>query len=65
MNWGPTDRTTLTYHTYQSEQEFANKYKYFIDRLATKKDEWNNIVKDKPSYMNFLKENIYNENSSS
>lgn len=63
MNWGPTDRTTLTYHTRNTEQEFKNKYKYFIDRLSTRKEQWNKIVEDKPSYIDFLKENIHNENS--
>ena len=65
MNWGPTDKTSLLYHTFSYEQEFKNKYKYFIDRLQTRKDEWNKIVENKPSYINFLKDNIYNENSTS
>ena len=63
MNWAPSDITTLGYHNYMSKDKVKEFFNHFITRLDTKKSNWNKIVENKSTVINFLKENIYNENS--
>ena len=63
MNWGPTDLPSLLYHDYTNLQSLTKEWQPFIERLDKRKEEWKKIVKNKPTLFQFLKDNIYNEDS--
>ena len=60
MNWSPTDLTTILYNIGKNKEQFKNENDIFIERLNKRKNDWNNIVKNKQSLYEFLKTNIYN-----
>jgi tryptophan halogenase len=63
MNWSPTDLTTAMYYdNVQKINEYKEGWMPYIKQIDERKKMWNEIVKDKLSLFEFLKENIYNEN---
>jgi len=63
MNWAPTDLFSLQYRNQMTEEELFELYQSCIENLENKKRNWNYIVERYKSNIEFLKENIYNENS--
>jgi tryptophan halogenase len=64
MNWSPTDLTTVTYlNDIQNIDEYKKEWIPYIKQIEKRKEIWNEIVKNKPSVFEFLRDNIYNENS--
>ena len=63
MNWSPTDLTTVMHiNNMQNIKEYKESWMPYIKQIDERKKMWNEIVKDKLSLFEFLKENIYNEN---
>jgi tryptophan halogenase len=64
MNWSPIDLTTaMRYDNVQTINEYKESWTPYIKQIDERKKMWNEIVKDKPSLFEFLRDNIYNENS--
>jgi hypothetical protein len=64
MNWSPIDLTTaMRYDNVQTINEYKQIWTPYIKQIDERKKMWNEIVKDKPSLFEFLRDNIYNENS--
>jgi len=64
MNWSPIDLTTaMRYDNVQTINEYEQIWIPYIKQIDERKKMWNEIVKDKPSLFEFLRDNIYNENS--
>jgi tryptophan halogenase len=64
MNWSPIDLTTaMRYDNVQTINEYKESWIPYIKQIDERKKMWNEIVKDKPSLFEFLRDNIYNENS--
>lgn len=63
MNWGPIDKITASLIEQKTLENIKNDWIKVIERLELRKEKWNKIVQNKPSLFNFLKDNIYNENS--
>jgi hypothetical protein len=64
MNWSPTDLTTAMYFdNVQKINEYKESWMPYIKQIDERKKIWKETVKDKPSLFEFLRDNIYNENS--
>jgi tryptophan halogenase len=60
MNYAPTDLSSLIAIPMKSREYYEKEFKECINNLDLRKKEWNEIVKNKPSLYQFLKDNIYN-----
>jgi len=63
MNWSPTNLDTILYLNQKDINYFQNLWQPYINNLEERKNNWKKIVKEKTSLFKFLKDNIYNENS--
>jgi len=64
MHWPPTDLTTAMFlNNKQNLEEYKKEWETYIQQLNLRKMAWNVLVKNEPSLFEFLKNNIYNENS--
>jgi hypothetical protein len=61
MHWAPTDLTSILYTNNIKLEEHKKEIAPFIERLNKRKEQWDLIVKNKPSLYKFLKTNIYNK----
>jgi tryptophan halogenase len=60
MNWSPTDLVSLKYFSQKDFKTLKKEWIPFIKNMESRKKLWEFKVKDKPSLLEFLKENIYN-----
>ena len=64
MNWSPTDLTTVMFiNNIQNIEEYKESWIPYIKQIDKRKEIWNEAIKNKPSLFEFLRDNIYNENS--
>ena len=64
MHWSPTELTTAMYiNNIQNYSEFKKAWEPYIQQLNERKKNWNISIKNELSLFEFLKNNIYNENS--
>jgi hypothetical protein len=64
MHWPPTDLTTAMFlNNNQNYDEYKKEWEPYIQQLNTRKKVWNDLIKNEPSLFQFLKDNIYNEDS--
>jgi len=62
MNYSPIDEDfTDYYNSHFSKSERVKNENIFIERMNKRSEQWQKIVKDKPSLYEFLKGYIYNE----
>jgi tryptophan halogenase len=59
MNWGPTDLPSVMYHNQQSLEEFKKQWITPGENLRKRKKYWDIVCKKLPSYIDFLKHEIY------
>ena len=64
MHWPPTDLTTAMFlNNNQNYDEYKKEWEPYIQQLNNRKKIWNNLIKNESSLFQFLKDNIYNEDS--
>jgi hypothetical protein len=62
MHWPPTDLTTNMFlNNNQNYDEFKKEWEPYIQQLNTRKKIWNDLIKNKSSLFEFLRDNIYDK----
>ena len=64
MHWSPTEMNNILWLNEDFDEEtYKNLWTPYIDRLDERKKMWSEKYKNSPTLYNYLKEKIYNENS--
>jgi hypothetical protein len=59
MNWAPTDVDEVMFKNLMNEKVFIEGCKYTAKQLDNRKKNWDKIIKNKTSYYDYLKNEIY------
>ena len=59
MNWAPTDVDEVMFKNLMNEKVFIEDCKYTAKQLDDRKKNWDKIIKNKTSYYDYLKNEIY------
>ena len=61
MHYPPTEMSTLKYHNQYTDEQWFDKWKGGNRYITKKRNYWNKVAERLPTYMDFLKENIYTD----
>jgi len=61
MEWYPLDAPTIKWLDGSDDEQFKEMYSASVNSLNNRKNQWDLIVQDKPSFYDYHKQKFYND----